>query len=160
YEGGDKNAVTFFREAIFPGTDSSGSWNQRVGIRFAPQLATTTQHLLRYSGSPNRIKEGGLMPLRGVWRFYTNNHSEVARDDDWSWQPDVGDDDGGMYYPVTPDWTSPFAPPIEVKYWHRNSCETSAKTVSKILVEEWDGYVWRRVFGNGPLPGRDIENVV
>jgi len=31
---------------------------------------------------------------------------------------------------------------------------------TQVLVEEWDGYVWRRIFGNGPVAGRDVAGVV
>ena len=29
---------------------------------------------------------------------------------------------------------------------------TISHSVSNVLVEEWDGYTWRRILGNGPLP--------
>ncbi|MFW5775027.1 MAG: hypothetical protein ACOCW2_01950, partial [Chitinivibrionales bacterium] len=39
-------------------------------------------------------------------------------------------------------------------------CATASHTVDNVLIEEWDGYTWRRVAGNGPLPGREVTNVV
>ncbi|MBN1128882.1 MAG: hypothetical protein JXA71_07845, partial [Chitinispirillaceae bacterium] len=79
--------------------------------------------------------------------------------DDWSWDARAGDDDGGMYHPVTNDWTDLDRPDIPVTTWNPKACSTATKTIKNILVEEWDGYTWRRVAGNGPLPGRDAINV-
>ena len=160
YEGGNPAGVRISTEAITPGSDSRGAWNQRVIIQFAEQYSATTPHLLRYFGLP-RIREGGQQPLRAVWNMTTSTWGATQWNDDWSWNPTADDADGGFYHPVTDDWTDYNATVgTPVTTWHNESCETASNTVDNVLVEEWDGYTWRRVFGNGPLPGRDIDDVV
>ncbi len=160
YEGGNPASVTISTESIVPGSDAYGSWNQRVIVQFAPQIATTTPHLSRYFGMTQRIHQGGTEPLRIKWRLHANTYAGIQWDDDWSWNPTANDADGGLYHPVTNDWTDINNPNIPVTDWHNEACQTPTNFVDNILVEEWDGYTWRRVKGNGPLPGRDVDNVV
>ncbi|MDR2963497.1 MAG: DUF11 domain-containing protein, partial [Bacteroidales bacterium] len=165
YEGGDKTGVVVSHENIVPGTDAYGSWNQRISVQFAPLLVTTTMHVSRYFGGANcRVHKGGASPLRGVWALFPSDYSTVNWKDDWSWGNTYTDDKGGLYYPVTPSWQKLDAngKSIEepVNKWLTCGCSQSAKTIPNILVEEYDGYVWRRILGNGPMPGRDVDNVV
>ena len=160
YEGGAATGVKISHEMITPGSDARGSWNQRLVVQFAPLLVTTTPHLSNYYGMGARIHLGGTAPLRAVWRVFPSNYNATNWADDWSWDAGAGDGDAGLYFPVTPDWTDPGNPNIPVTKWHQHSCQTATKTVDNVLVEEYDGYVWRRILGNGPIPGRDILNVV
>ncbi|MFN6943991.1 MAG: glycosyl hydrolase family 8 [Cytophagaceae bacterium] len=160
YEGGNAADVVVSQQDLVPGTDANGSWNQRMIVQFADQKATTTPHLLRYSGMANRIHEGGTMMLRGVWNMHDNAWASHDWSNDWSADPDAEAPDGAPYFPITNDWTDPYNPDVPINKLHKNACNISAKTINNILVEEWDGYTWRRAFGNGPVPGRDIENVV
>ncbi|MDR1729351.1 MAG: DUF11 domain-containing protein, partial [Prevotellaceae bacterium] len=169
YEGGDKAGVTVSHENIVPGKDAFGSWNQRISVQFAPLLITTTMHTSRhFSNNPvpppnSRVHKGGTSPLRGVWALYPNNYSTVDWKDDWSWDATAGDDKGGLYYPVTPSWqkldTNGKSIEEPITKWLTCGCTESSKQIPNILVEEYDGYVWRRILGNGPMPGRDVENV-
>ncbi|KZS39403.1 hypothetical protein AWE51_12750 [Aquimarina aggregata] len=158
YEGGSAGGIRVSHENIVPGSDAKGAWNQRVIVQFSDQLCAPTPHLLRYSGT-SRIHEGGSMPLRAIWDLFTSNFGSIDWSDDWSWDATATDLDTGFFYPITDDWTDP-ENPIPVDKYHNEACEKPTKTVNNILVEEWDGYVWRRVFGTGPVPGRDVENVV
>lgn len=160
YEGGDPANVEFFPEEMVPGSDANGSWNQRLVLKFAEQLATTTPQLSNYFGIPNRIHEGGLEPMRGVWRIFTSNNSLVDWSTSWSWDPTAVDADDGLMYPVSPNWADINNPAVVVDRYHPSSCEMATQTVENVLVEEWDGFTWRRVMGNGPASGRDIDNVV
>ncbi|WMJ73990.1 glycosyl hydrolase family 8 [Cytophagaceae bacterium ABcell3] len=160
YEGGDFEALHIFNEPIVPGSDDRGAWNQRIVVQFSEQLATTTPHLSRYFGMGQRIHQGGTEPLRVKWRLNASNYADVNWGDDWSYAPSAGDADDGLFYPITNDWTDINNPDIPVTEWHNEACETPSQFVDNILVEEWDGYTWRRVFGDGPLPGREIENVI
>src|SRR5690606_10219811 len=134
-------------------------------VQFAPLLVANTMHVSRYFGGANcRVHKGGSSPFRGVWALYPSDHSPgVDWTDDWSWGT-YGDDKGGLYYPTTPSWqrVDDIAQSIEepVKKWLTCGWTESSKTISNILVEEYDGYVWRGVLGTGPMPGRDIVNVV
>ncbi len=69
---------------------------------------------------------------------------------------------GGTYpypLPVSPDWTAGDGTSVPVTTYDPYGTQTSAIQYTQVLVEEWDGYTWRRIFGNGPVPGRDIPNV-
>jgi gliding motility-associated-like protein/uncharacterized repeat protein (TIGR01451 family) len=160
YEGGAATGVTFTQESITPGQDARGKWNQRVIIQFANQIATTTPQLSAMYGTAARIHQGGTEPLRAVWDLYTSNYGSIDWSDDWSWDAAAQAPDGDKYFPVTNDWTDPSNLNIPVTSWHKDACEVATKTVDNVLIEEWDGYTWRRIYGNGPLPGRDVENVV
>ena len=41
----------------------------------------------------------------------------------------------------------------------RHACDEDVATFNRVLVEEFDGYTWRRVQGEGPLPGREAYDV-
>ena len=165
----DKSTVKLVHENITPGHDSIGRWwNQRVVVQFSdptdtnrvPDLATIDHHLSQYRGMRGRIHKGGTDPLRLVWFINSSTWTNVNWSKAWSWDAKGSDDDANMYYPVTNDWTDLDHPDIPVNNWNPKSCYTSVHTVNNILVEEWDGYTWRRVAGNGPMPGRDVNNVV
>ena len=160
YEGGLATGVTVTQQNLNPGTSGLGNWNQRMIIQFANQLATTTPHLLRYSGLTSRIHEGGTMMLRAVWDMHDIAYANHNWLDDWSADNAASAGDGAPYFPITNDWSDPNNPNIPVTKLHKNACATVAKTVNKILVEEWDGYTWRRTLGNGPVSGREVQNVV
>lgn len=159
YEGGDKSQVVSFVENITPGGDASGKWNQRIVTRFAPNLATTTQHLSRYYGMPTRVHIGTTEPLRAVWRLNTSNYANIDWSDDWSWDALAKDADEGLYLPIGDDYTLGL-PPKTVASWHKSACEQPTALTKRLLVEEWDGYTWRRVYGQGPSLSKPITNVV
>ena len=169
-EGVDPNFVKIFQEKISPGQDSLGKWNQRVVVQFSDptnpnrtiNLATIDWLLLHDAGNlGTQIHKGGMYLLRLV-RTLTNDYGGPVAvwNDDWSWDPSAVDKEDGLYWPITKDWTDPDSANRPVTTWNRKSCEIASHTVKNILVEEWDGYTWRRVAGNGPLPGRDVNNVV
>jgi len=159
-EGVDPARVKVMHENIVAGQNEDGAWNQRIVLQFTPQLATIAQHLQQYAGSPSMVHEGGTAILRGVWRLYTSNYSDVDWTDDWSYDDRMADGDGGVYNPIGDDYSDLHNPGLPINSWHRSACQTTNKIMKKVLVEEWDGYTWRRIMGNGPLPGRDISNVV
>lgn len=167
YEGGmtigSADGVVVTQENIVEGEDSYGKWNQRICVQFAPLLVTTTMHLARFFGGANcRIHKGGTSPLRGVWSINASNW----KNPDWSthWSYGSYDDlEGGLYYPITPsrqrldEKGQSIEEPVD--RWLTCGCTKATKTVPNILVEEYDGYVWRRILGTGPMAGRDAENV-
>ncbi|WP_010180048.1 glycosyl hydrolase family 8 [Aquimarina agarilytica] len=161
YEGGDRSKVSITSEKIIPGSDAKGAWNQRVIVKFSEQLATITPHISRYFGlTGGRVHQGGANPLRAKWQMHTSAWGNVQWDDDWSWNPAVSDGDDGLYYPVTNNWTDPDNPDVPVTEYHNEACEKPTITIDNVLVEEWDGFTWRRIFGNSPVPGREVEDVV
>ena len=94
------------------------------------------------------------------FRIYDPTWNPVNWTDDWSADPLANDADANRYYPVTDDWTAGDGTSVPVTSWHPDICETAPHTVDNILVEEWDGYTWRRAYGNGPVAGREVANVL
>jgi len=144
---------------LSPGSDSRGKWNQRIMIQFTDTLpsdtnwstmATTYNHLVEFKGIPGCIHRGQTDPLRVTWSISGSDGSPVRWDDDWSWNAAASSNDSGFLgYPVTPDYTDP-APDnkgVSVNRLHPKFCDTAEISVDNILIEEWDGYAWRRIFG-------------
>jgi len=156
YEGGTAGSVVVTQQALPPGP----TWNQRVIVQFAPQLAATAAHLYNYAGTSSRIHLGGTMVLRAVWQMHNSAWSNVNWTDDWSADPAAASADDGLYSPVTPDWSAGDGTNVPVTSYDWDACETAPHQVTNLLVEEWDGYTWRRVFGNGPVAGRQLSTVV
>jgi len=175
-------------ERITPGEDEKGRWNQRLILQLAnPEsptrsdtnwatMAAPTQFLLNYYGMGSddgrggrRIHRGVDSPLKIVWRMNAGYRGNITWGDDWSFNPrpvaDIANDLMANWgHPIGPDFTRSYDPDYQgspVTKRHRKLCEPDAAiVVDNILIEEWDGYTWRRVFGNGPLPGREVNNVV
>ena len=168
YEGGktigSSEGVVVSHENIVEKNDAFGRANQRLTIQFAPLLITTTMHVSRFfGGAGGRVHKGGTSPMRGVWAFFPSNYGPVNWEDDWSYSSSYNSKKDGLFYPVTPSWQKldEKGNSIEepVTKWLTCGCTESNLTVPNILVEEYDGYVWRRILGDGPTSGRDVENV-
>jgi uncharacterized repeat protein (TIGR01451 family) len=167
-EGIEKSSVKVLHENIMAGSDANGKWNQRIIVQFSDptdpkrveNLVTTNYHLDWYRGVTTMIHRGGTSPLRVVWDLYSSNYQAVDWTDDWSWDADAVDAEDGKYWPITNDWTDPDNPDVPVTTWNPKQCNDASHLVDNILVEEWDGYTWRRVAGNGPMPGREVTTVV
>ena len=168
YEGGmsigSSEGVVVSHENIVEKNDEFGRANQRLTIQFAPLLITTTMHVSRFfGGAGGRVHKGGTSPMRGVWAFFPSNYGPVNWEDDWSYSSSYNSVKDGLFYPVTPSWQKldEKGKSIEepVTKWLTCGCEEANLTVPNILVEEYDGYVWRRILGDGPTSGRDVENV-
>lgn len=166
FEGGNPADVSFDFQQIPYGSDTNGKWNQRLIVRFANSLAATTQHLYKYFGVPGRVHKGNTQPMRAGLKLETVPSTAMAprNADDWSYTSDsrfdVGSDDKSLFFPITPNWADPNNPGVPVTKAHVEACETQSLTFARILIEEFDGYTWRRILGNGPLPGREAYNVV
>jgi len=169
FEGVHRDSVKVLHQRITEGFDHRGKWNQRIVLQFSDvndpnrpvKLTTTNYHLDWYRGNSNMIHRGGKDPLRLVWVLNNGKYSSVDWSDDWSYNSNAADaDDESRGLPITNDWTDPDNPDIKVTRHNPKECSETSKTIDNILVEEWDGYTWRRVAGDGPLPGRDVENVI
>ena len=139
-------------------------WNQRIMIRSSSLPSAPTHHLYNYYGMMSRIHLGtATSPFLYEVRV-TANYNPQNWTDDWSQQTSAVVVSGpqAMMYPISPDWTdgNPSTPGVVVDRVNRHACETTSTRITNILVEEWDGYTWRRVFGNGPMPGREVTGVV
>ena len=140
--GSLKSTLKLFQENVTPGQDSLGKWNQRLVLQFSdpanpldtPNLATIDHCLLTYSGGAGgRIHRGGTMMLRLVWYVNSSAWTNVNWSDDWSYDPNASDADGGKYWPVTNDWTDPNDTNVVVTTWNPKNCETATHTVKNVL---------------------------
>ncbi|MDR2592455.1 MAG: DUF11 domain-containing protein [Chitinispirillales bacterium] len=177
----ERSKFKLLHENITPGEDSRGKWNQRLILQIADVLdptrsdtnwgtmAAPTQFLINYSGLDNRVHRGISTPFKGVWAVYAGNYANRNWGGDWSNNSRASgtisnDAMTSWGYPITPDFTESTAGDTigkPVRRLHRKLCGSDASvTINNVLIEEWDGYTWRRVFGNGPLPGREVNNVV
>ncbi len=159
-EGVVRENVKVLHERLIPGAINGKRWNQRLIIQFSDpedtnrteNLATTNIHLEEYRGIGARIHRGVRESLRLVLYLNSTSWEDVQWDNDWSWDPDATADDVSPGFPVTPDFTDP-APDnssVPVTTWNPKHCAVAEKTVDNILIEEWDGYTWRKAFGNAP----------
>ncbi|MBY0424852.1 MAG: hypothetical protein K2Q22_04370, partial [Cytophagales bacterium] len=148
---------TFATQSLVPGL----GYNHRFILTFPPQLATITPFLFFYANQGRFIHEGALYPQRLVMQVNGPGFTPYDWTTDWSYDPAVnGAADGHPYYPVTNDWTDPLNLNVPVTKYQRNSCTNDAPTLAtKVLVEEWDGYTWRRIYGSSPVSGTALANV-
>jgi len=157
---GGVSGVMVHHEMLDEGTDARGKWNQRIIMHFSDSMpsdtnwntmAAPTWHLDWYRGVTGMIHRGITTPMRVGCSISPQDMSAGGWEDDWSWDRSAVDIDSGNYWPVTNDWTNPEKQNIPVTTWHPKQCNDASHTVDNVLVEEWDGYVWRKVFGNNVM---------
>lgn len=163
--GGVDGEVDVFLQKIVNGLKDGKKYNQRLVVRFPEALVTTTGHLYNMNGLKHRVHKGVTVPLRLVSSLAPIPQSDVDFTDDWSYDENAKDAEGGSYYPVTPSWQRidpETGKSIEVAVNEYIPCivDKPSHTISNMLVEEYDGYVWRRILGTGPTAGREYENVI
>ncbi len=166
YEGKrtETDKVTVTHETIVENSDDFGRWNQRLCIQFAPLLVTSTAHISNYM-QPGRIHKGGTFPLRLAGYLNMSDWSSPDYKDDWSWNADAADAEDGNYHLISPshqiiDPLTGQSVEQEITEYLPSICEKPSSLIKNILVEEYDGYVWRRILGTGPMAGREARNVV
>ncbi len=153
---GSATVPTPTQQTLTPGA----TWNHRFILQFPNQIATITQFLYFYSGLGRFIHEGALMPQRLVSNIHAAGYPNFNWSTDWSAEPGIMAADGDPYWPIANDWTDPLVPNKPVLKYHPNNCTNNVTTTAKKqLVEEWDGYTWRRVGGDAPVSGRDLNNI-
>ncbi|MCQ2230639.1 MAG: glycosyl hydrolase family 8 [Paludibacteraceae bacterium] len=166
YEGRrtTSDKVTVTHETIVEGKDDFGAWNQRLCIQFAPLLVTTTAHISNYM-QPGRVHKGGTFPLRLAGYLNMSDWSSPNYKDDWSWNAGAADAEDGNYHLISPSWQT--IDPLTGKSIEQpiteylpSICEEPSSLIENVLVEEYDGYAWRRILGTGPMAGREARNVV
>ncbi len=154
---GSSTAPSATQQTITPGA----TWNHRFLLTFPNQIATITPFLAFYSGQGRYIHEGALMPQRLVFDVHASSWANFNWTNDWSSESTMNAADGDVYWPIAKDWTDPLLPNQSVLKYHPNNCTNNVtKTITKQLVEEWDGYTWRRIYGDAPVSGRELNNVV
>jgi uncharacterized repeat protein (TIGR01451 family) len=145
-------------------TDVTGkSWNQRLILNFNSMPSAPTHHLYNYYGMMSRIHLGTVQaPFYFEIRLFDSTYMTPQNwTDDWSQLTTAHNVSGPdrMMFPINPDWTKGDGTSVTTNRVNKHACQTTATSITNILVEEWDGYTWRRVFGNGPMPGREVNSV-
>ena len=159
--------LNFTYQKIPWGSDANGSWNQRIVTQFAQVLSAPSSHIYDKLDSEYLIHKGVVGPGFTRTRIASNPSSilQSRLTDDWSYSTAVAntalDGQAQRFFPVSPTYTNDatnFAPVSPVNY-SKDVCDATPANFQRVLVEEFDGYTWRRIAGLGPLPGRETYNV-
>ncbi|HPD19134.1 MAG TPA: hypothetical protein PLF61_05680, partial [Candidatus Goldiibacteriota bacterium] len=138
-------------------------WNQRIMIQPSSMPSAPTHHLYNYLDFFERIHLGNATRPFYFEARLTADFQSQDWTDDWSQQTSavVVSGPDRMMYPISPDWTdgNSATAGVIVNKVNRHACETTTTNIVNILVEEWDGYTWKRVFGNGPLSNLKTSGV-
>lgn len=127
-------------------------------VQFPHCLAASTYYLNEMAGASGFNCEGAKYPLRVVARFYDGSWKSLNWKSGWSKLST--DSDEGYYYPVTPSYQSSSEPEPVYKLLN-SACDDAKALTENVLVEEFDGYVWRKILGNTPfVNGEDAKHVV
>jgi uncharacterized repeat protein (TIGR01451 family) len=161
--------LNFTYQRIPWGSDAFGSWNQRVVTQFANVLTAPSTHIYDKLDSDYLIHKGVEGPGFTRTRFESKPSSDLTSRlaDDWSYGGVARDEnsiDGQAkrFSPISPTYTN-FATnfaPVVVNNYSKDVCDPDVPNYDRVLVEEFDGYTWRRIAGLGPLPGRETYDVV
>ncbi|MCQ2207660.1 MAG: glycosyl hydrolase family 8, partial [Paludibacteraceae bacterium] len=158
--------ITFAYQKIPQGSDEHGKWNQRLMIRFADVLMAPSTHVYDKLDSQYLLHKGVWGPGFIRARLASNPASDLSTrvTDDWSFDPSVGekslDGQGTTFTLISPCWANYDNPGYEIDNYSRHVCKPAkVGNYGRILVEEFDGYTWRRIQGTGPLPGKEAYNV-
>ena len=160
--------LKFSYQKIPYGTDANGSWNQRVITQFAQVLSAPSSHIFDKLDHMDYIHKGVVGPGFTRTRFESKPSSALGPrlEDDWSHssalQTSALDGQAERFAPISPTYTNAatnFAP-VVVNNYSKDICNPDVANYERVLVEEFDGYTWRRIAGRGPLPGRETYNVV
>ncbi len=139
---------------------NGASYNQRLVLSFPNVRATIAPMLAERYGMPGNIHEGVLEPHRLKLMVNTSTFSNMNLLDDWSAEAGISSADANPYFPIGSDWTDPNNPNQTVTKLHPNQCGTVTTVIKKQLVEEWDGYTWRRIYGDAPVGMLSLNSVV
>ncbi len=158
--------ITFAYQKIPQGEDEHGKWNQRLMIRFADVLMAPSTHVYDKLDSQYLLHKGVYGPGFIRARLASNPAQDLSTrvQDDWSFSTSVTenslDGQGTTFTLISPCWANYDDPGYVINNYARHVCNpVSANNYGRILVEEFDGYTWRRIQGTGPLPGREAYNV-
>jgi hypothetical protein len=148
--------LKFSYEQIPWGSDANGSWNQRMVTQFANVLSAPSMHIYDKLDSDYLIHKGVVGPGFTRTRFESKPSSDLTSRlaDDWSYSSaaETGNNAGQAlrFSPVSPTFTN-FATgfaPVVVNNYSKDVCDPNVPNFTKVLVEEFDGYTWRRIAGN------------
>lgn len=162
--------ITFAYQKMPVGDDDNGKWNQRLMIRFAKTLMAPSTHVYDKLDSKYLLHKGVFGPGFIRARLASNPNADLTErvKDDWSFDTRVTekslDGQETTFTLVTPCWAKyndkNVVEPYEITNYSRHACSPAPDFLyDRVLVEEFDGYTWRRIQGRGPVPGREAYNV-
>ena len=177
--------ITVSTETLVPGcTDminGTGCWDQRLIIKNNPAVSMPTQLLMKFFNNlPNMHYPDGILTYGGtgtlnpllfqldIWtnpavttHDFTKDFSALPYTGAYSYKDSGDSAPTCILYPIGLDYTDgdPLTAGVNVPKINRDSCDGTNPMITNVLIEEWDGYCWRRVYGNGPQPGRELTNV-
>ena len=155
-------------QKIPAGEDENGrAWNQRFIVKFPNVLTPPCTHVFDKLNTAYLTHKGVYGPglYRTALKTYNATNMKFKVADDWSYTPDLQikalDGQKEYFVPITPGWYNPEEKQgVEINNISRYSCSPDQTGFDRVLVEEFDGYTWRRILGRGPLPGREAYDVV
>ncbi len=167
---GDYADFDFKGEDIPFGEDAEGKWDQRIILKFPPDITAPTHTIFSHLGNRFQLHKGTLIPIWYGIQMESNPPNPLFEGrlaDDWSFDPDIeGAGSGnaaGTGALIGPSYADVNNLGLEFDRFDRDACTAffgPDEIFRKVLIEEWDGYTWRRVAGEGPMPGREMYNVV
>ena len=125
-------------------------------IQFPHVQAASTSFLKWGAGLISTLYQGQSFPLNVV----INTHDARYNDVDWGtgFSQITQDEQNGFYYPVTPSFQASEEPQA-VDRLLKSACDEVSTFTENVLVEEFDGYTWRKILGDSPLKGVVAKSV-
>jgi len=140
--GYDRENTTFSYESLPEGSDENGKWNRRLIVHYQSDISTPLSYIDGYMGLSKYIRKGELDPFSSV--IALNNKENW--NEDWSAHSLYSTND--VHFPISPNYSH--GEMQEVTSYNTDICNEPSQITTSILVEEFDGYVWRIVAGNAP----------
>lgn len=158
-EGTQNDATMASNASAFKFNDYVLSDNtHKFTVQFPHALSTSTLYMNEMAGASGYTCKGAKYPLRVVMRFYDSSWGNIDFASGWS-QID-SDSDTGFYYPITPSCQDQTVVKSIDKLLN-SACDVVDKVNQTVLVEEFDGYTWRKILGSTPEQNGSVaENVV
>ena len=158
--------ITFTHQKIPAGFDNFGYWNQRIIVQFADVLSAPTTHIFDKLDSDYLLHKGVRGPalIRLALLSTPASQLEPRLLDDWSYSTAIKssslDGQADQFYPISPSYADVNNLGVPITNFARHVCSPNVSNYDRVLLEEFDGYTWRRIAGRGPLPGREATMVV
>lgn len=168
--------MEFTIEDIPAGEDENGMWDKRIIMKFPNILSATTSHIENGLNSKYLIHKGvwasGFyrtliqMNPRTIPENLLENAMTKIMADDWSYSDSIMimakylDPQGEKFTPITPGWYNEDKLGEDITNYARHTCDDDVEGFDRVVVEEWDGYTWRRIQGRGPVSGEKFNNLV
>lgn len=166
---GNGKEMEFTMEEIPAGADEDGKWNRRIIVRFPDILSAATSHLEKAHDSKFLIHKG--VWGTGIYSTKMETKPVLSQDemyerlaDDWSYSDSIEtkslDVKSEKITPITPGWYNEETFGEDITNYARHICDDDVEGFDRVVVEEWDGYTWRRIQGRGPVSGEKFNNLV